>query len=335
MNKVKHFLSITDLTAKEIWQVLITAKKLKEELKSKGKNNPLLKNKQMVMLFEKPSLRTKLSFDLALHQLGGHPIYFGANEVGLGKRELVSDVAQVISSMADLVVARVFNHKDLVDLAENSTIPVINALSDLEHPCQALADLLTIWEVKDKLENLTIAYIGDGDNNVSHSLLLGCVLLGISFSCASPKGYWMNKKIVEQAKKIAKVTGSKIIETEDPKEAVKNADVVYTDTWVSMGDEMEQNKRLEIFKSYQVNQELMKLANKDSIFMHDMPAYRENEVASEVIDGPKSVILQQAENRLHAQKSLMLWTLNQSVKLSTHSSLFHLRGILKGGELYE
>lgn len=335
MKNKKDFLSITDLDAKEIWQVLFMAKKLKEELKSKGKNNPLLKNKQMVMLFEKPSLRTKLSFDFAFDQLGGHPVYFGANEVSLGKRELVSDVAQVISSMADLVVARVFNHKDLVYLAENSNIPVINALSDLEHPCQALADLLTIWEVKGKLENLTVAYIGDGDNNVPHSLFLGCVLLGINFSCASPKGYWMNKEIVEQAKKIAKVTGAKIIETEDPKEAVMNADVVYTDTWVSMGDEAEQNERLEIFKSYQVNQELMNLANKDVVFMHDMPAYRGNEVTSEVIDGPSSIIFQQAENRLHAQKSLMLWLLSQNVKLSTHSSLFHLGEMFKGGELYE
>lgn len=316
----KHFLSITDLSAKEIWQVLIMAKKFKEELKSKGKNEqsssskkPLLEGKQMVMLFEKPSLRTKLSFDFAFNQLGGHPIYFGANEVGLGKREPVSDVAQVISGMADLVVARVFSHKDLVDLAENSNIPVINALSDLEHPCQALADLLTIWEVKGKLENLTVAYIGDGDNNVPHSLFLGCVLLGINFSCASPKGYWMNKKIIEQAKKIAKVTGAKIIETENPKEAVMNADVVYTDTWVSMGDEAEQNKRLEIFKNYQVNQELMNLANKDAIFMHDMPAYRGNEVSSEVIDGTQSVIFQQAENRLHVQKALISYLFQKPI----------------------
>lgn len=310
MKNKKDFLSITDLSTKEIWQVLIMAKKLKEELKSKGKNKPLLEGKQMVMLFEKPSLRTKLSFDLSFYQLGGHAVYFGANEVGLGKREPVSDVGQVIASMVDLIVARVFSHKVLEELAKSSNIPVINALSDIEHPCQAIADLLTMWEIKGKLEGLTVAYIGDGDNNVPHSLVLGCVLLGVNFNCAAPKGYWMNQEIVKKAKKLGILSGAKIFETEDPKEAAKNADVVYTDTWVSMGDESEQNKRLMIFKNYQVNQKLIDLAKKNATFMHDMPAYRGNEVSPEVIDGPNSVIFQQAENRLHAQKSLMLWLLN-------------------------
>lgn len=307
MKKSKHFLSITDLTAKEIWQILIMAKKLKKELKGKGRNNHLLKNKQMVMLFEKPSLRTKLSFDLAMNQLGGHCVYFGDQEIGLGKREKISDVSKVISSMADLIVARVYSHNALEELSLYSNVSVINALSDLEHPCQALADLLTIWEIKGKLENLTVTFVGDGDNNVPHSLFLGCALLGINFNCASPYGYWMNKEFVKQGKKIARVTGAKILETEDSKEAVKNADVVYTDTWVSMGDEAEQNKRFEIFKKYQVNQNLMNLAKKDAIFMHDMPAYRENEVTSGVIDGSHSVIFQQAENRLHAQKALIIY----------------------------
>lgn len=302
MKKLRHFLSITDLSAKEIWQVLIMAKKFKNEIKKKGKNKQLLVGKQMVMLFEKPSLRTKLSFDIAHNQLGGHTIYFGPGEVGLGTREPGADVAKVISSMTDLIVARVFSHKDLEELAKSSKVPVINALSDLEHPCQSLTDLFTIWEINKKLQGLKIAYIGDGENNVIHSLCLGATVLGMSFACASPKGYWMKKDIVLKAKQYGK-----ILETEDPKEAVKNADIVYTDTWISMGDEKEKEKRLKAFKRYSVNQELMSLAKKDAIFMHDMPAYRGNEVTGEVIDGPQSVVFQQAENRLYVQKALILF----------------------------
>lgn len=290
---IKHFLSMVDLTAEEIWQVFKLAKKIKHSHLNS------LKRKTMVMLFEKPSLRTKLSFDIAFNQLGGHVLYFGPQEVGLGKREAISDVAQVISSMADLIVARVFSHQDIIEMAQYSKVPVINALSDLEHPCQALADLLTILEVKGKLESLTLAYVGDGENNVAHSLALGCALLGMNFKCASPKGYWMNKEI---SKKV------KVIETDDPIEAVKDADIVYTDTWVSMGD-TNKKKRIKIFKPYQINKQLMQYAKKDAIFMHDMPAYRGNEVAAEVIDGPQSVVFQQAENRLHAQKALILWLL--------------------------
>lgn len=304
----KDFLSIADLSAKEIWQILSLAKKLKS-MKLLAKKP--LSDKQMVMLFEKPSLRTKLSFDIGFTQLGGHAVYFGPQEVGLGVRESVSDVAKVISSQADLIVARVFSHKDLKKLAQNSSISVINALSDLEHPCQTLADFLTILEVKGKLEGLTLAYVGDGENNVPHSLALGCALLGINFKCAAPKGFWMKKEIVKQAKQLSLKTKVKIFETDNPKEAVKNADVVYTDTWVSMGDEKEYKKRLEVFKLYQINQVLFNLAKKDAIFMHDMPAYRGKEVTAEVIDGPKSVVFQQAENRLHAQKALLLYILQQ------------------------
>lgn len=311
----KDFLSITDLSTEEIWQVLVMAKRLKEELKNKGKNEQNLEGKHMVMLFEKPSLRTKLSFDLSFDQLGGHSVYFGASEIGLGKRESISDVAQVISSMADLIVARVLSHNNLEELASNSNIPVINALSDLEHPCQIIADFLTIWEVRGKLEGLTLSYIGDGENNVPHSLVLGCALLGINFICAAPQGYWMDPKIVKKAKSFVNLTGTKILETEDPKEAVTNSDVVYTDTWVSMGDEKEKNTRLAMFKDYQVNQELMSLAKKEAIFMHDMPIYRSNEVSSDVADGANSVVFLEAENRLHAQKSLILWLLNQNAKL--------------------
>lgn len=311
---MKHFLSIADLSAKEIWLVLSMALKMKQEFKAKGKNTKTLKDKQMVMLFEKPSLRTKLSFDIAMNQLGGQALYFGAKEVGLGKREAVSDVAKVIASMADIVVARVFSHQMLQEFAESSKVPVINALSDLEHPCQALADILTIWEIKGALKGLTLAYIGDAENNITHSLALGCAMLGINFKCASPKGYGMNPDIVEKAKQLSLLSctprgctfGGCTLETEDPKEAIKDADIVYTDTWVSMGDEADQGKRLEFFKSYQINAKMMSLAKKDAIFMHCLPAHRGQEVAGEVIDGPQSVIFQQSENRLHVQKALML-----------------------------
>lgn len=314
----KDFLSIIDLTAQEIWQVLLLAKKLKQ---LKDNDISLLEGKQMVMLFEKPSLRTKLSFDIGFKQLGGNTTYFGPQEVGLGVRESVEDVAKVISSQADLIVARVFSHEQLEKLSQNSTIPVINALSDLEHPCQALADFLTILEVKGSLSNITLAYTGDGGNNVPHSLVLGCALLGINFNCASPKGFWMDKKIVSKAKNYKNI---KIFQTTNPKLAVKNADIVYTDTWISMGDERQQQKRLKIFKPFQVNKTLMSSAKEDAIFMHDLPAYRGDEVTAEVIDGPRSVVFQQAENRLHVQKALMLFLLNRINYLSKWTKDFTL-----------
>lgn len=310
MVEQRNFLSITDISKTEMLEVLGLAKKLKGEIKTTGANLPLLVNKQMVMIFEKPSLRTKLSFDIGFNQLGGHSIYFGPQEIGLGVRESISDVAKVISSVADLIVARVFSHKDLEELAQNSSIPVINALSDLEHPCQIMADFLTISEVKGNLENLSLAFIGDGENNVTHSLALGCALAGMDFRCASPSGYTMNPMVFEKAQKLSMLSGASIVQTEDIREAVSGADIVYTDTWVSMGDE-DKEKRLKIFKPYQVNQELIMLAKKDAIFMHDLPAYRGNEVTTEVIDGPQSVVFQQAENRLHVQKALMLFLMGK------------------------
>ena len=308
--EVKHLLSITDLSAKDIWQVFSVAKELKDEYKSNGSNEPLLKNKQMVMLFEKPSLRTKLSFDLAMNQLGGHSVYFGGEEVGLGKREAVSDVARVVSSQVHLIVARVNSHETLEELAKYSQRPVINALSDLEHPCQALTDLFTIWETRkyQDLSGFTIGYVGDGDNNVAHSLCLGSAMMNIEFRCGSPEGYFLNPDIVAKAK----TYGANILETEDPKEAVKNADIVYTDTWVSMGD-TNKEKRIKMFKPYQVNKQLMQYAKKDAIFMHCLPAHRNSEVTDDVIDGPQSVVFQEAENRLHVQKALILWLLEKSL----------------------
>ena len=302
----KDFLSITDLSAKEIWNVLDVAQKLKKELKKNGANKPIFKGKTLVMIFEKPSLRTRLSFEIGMTQLGGHAIYLAPADIGLGVRELISDVAKVTSSMGNMIMARTFKHSTVEELAKYSTVPVINGLSDLEHPCQIMADLLTILETKGKFKGLKIAYLGDSGNNVTHSLALAAGLLGINFVTASPKGYWMKPEIVTMAKKGIGL----ISQTDNPESAVKNADVVYTDTWVSMGDEVEKEKRLKIFPSFQVTAKLMNLAKKDAIFMHDLPAYRGNEVEAGVIDGKQSVVFQQAENRLHAQKGLTAYLLN-------------------------
>lgn len=299
----KDFLLMTDLNAKEIWQIFSLAKKLKKELKSKGKHKQLLQGKSLALIFEKQSLRTRISFEIGMAQFGGHVVYLDPRDTGIGVRESEEDIARVLSSMVDMMVARTYSHKTIEKLANNSSIPVINGLSDVEHPCQALTDLFTIWEIKGKLQGLTIAYVGDGENNVTHSLCLGATMLGMKFKCGSPKGYWMDKTIAEKAKKFGAV-----FETEDPVEAVKSADVVVTDTWISMGD-TNPEERLKIFKSYQINSALMKHAKKDAIFMHCLPAYREKEVSAEVIDGSQSVVFQEAENRLHVQKALMLWLL--------------------------
>lgn len=306
MSFPKDLLRISNLTAPQFLSLLKTAQILKKELKARDGNRPILKNKTLAMIFEKPSLRTRVSFETGMTQLGGHAIYLAPADIQLGVRETIADVAGTLSKMADGIMARVFKHETLVELSKNtSKIPVINGLSDLEHPCQILADMLTILEKKKRLKGLSLAFVGDGENNVTHSLALASSLLGIDFRVASPKGYKMLPEVTREAKVLAKKSGGKIIEVDDPEEAVENADVVYTDTWVSMGDEKEKAKRLKIFKSYTVTQKLMALAKKDAIFMHDMPAYRGNEVASEVIDGTKSVIFDQAGNRLHAQKAVL------------------------------
>ncbi len=304
--KKRDFVSITDLTAKEIEKILKNAIILKKQLKA-GNKSFILQNKTLVMIFEKPSLRTRLSFEIGMTQFGGYAVYLGPSDIGLGKRESVEDIAKVASSMGDIIMARTFSHDAILQLAKYSSVPVINALSDLEHPCQILADFQTIMEVKKKLKGLTIGFMGDGNNNVTHTMLLGAVMLGVHFRCASPKEYWMDKEIVTKAEKIALKTKTKIFQTEDPAEAAENCDVIVTDTWVSMGNESEKEKRLKIFKPYQVNSAIMKLAKKDALFLHCLPAYRGKEVTVEVIDGPQSVVFQEAENRLHAQKALILF----------------------------
>ncbi len=307
MKKLRHCLRITDFSAKELEQILKLSVKLKKELKTKGKNKPLLKDKTLAMIFEKPSLRTRISFEIGLTQLGGHALYLGPSDIQMGARESAHDIGVVTSSMADMIMARTFKHSTVEELAEGSSVPVINGLSDLEHPCQILADYQTIWEKLKTYKGITLAYFGDGNNNVTHSLLLMSALLGNEFRCAAPKGYLMNPQVVKEAKAIAQKTKAKIVETTDPAAAAKGAQVIVTDTWVSMGLESEKAKRLKIFPPYQVTPKIMKLAHKKAIFMHCLPAYRGKEVAASVIDGPQSVVFPEAENRLHSQKGLMVF----------------------------
>ena len=298
--KGKDLLSISDLTREDLETVIYDA----VEIKSKGWNT-ILEGKVLALLFEHPSLRTRMSFEIAMRQLGGHCIYLSPAEVGLGKRESVSDVARVVSRYVDCLAARTFSHDTVRALADYAGVPVINALSDLEHPCQALADLLTIYEKKGELNGLNLAYVGDG-NNVANSLVLAAALTGMNFRIASPAEYPVKEDILKTAKQCCADAGGTILCTEDPKEAVKQADIVYTDVWTSMGQEAESDRRRQIFKTFQVNGELLSLAKDDAIFMHDLPAHRGEEVTDDVIDGLQSVVFDQAENRMHVTKSLLV-----------------------------
>jgi len=288
-----------ELNRKEIANLLNLASKLKR------KNQQLLKNKVLAMIFQKPSTRTRVSFETAMFELGGHAINLGMNEIQLSRGETVEDTAKTLSVYADAIGARVYSHNDIERLANAASVPVINMLSDLYHPCQVLGDLLTIKEQKRRLNGLNLAWIGDGDN-VCNSLIIGCALAGINVTMACPKGYEPYQKAIEFAKNVSAKNGSTIQITSDPKQAVKNADIVYTDSFVSMGKESEKDVRSSIFlPNYQVNAGLMSLAKRDAIFMHCLPAKRGEEVTDDVIDSKQSVVWQQAENRLHAQKALL------------------------------
>jgi len=297
--KNKDLLSINDLSEIDLNLLLADA----VELKTRGWLGRL-SGKSMALLFEKPSLRTRVSFELAMKQLGGETIYLSPAEVGLGKREAVADVARVLDRFVDILVVRTFSHQTLEELAACCSIPVINALSDAEHPCQALGDLLTIYELKGELKGLKLAYIGDG-NNVAASLMLACTLAGVNFSIASPPGYELNEMVLSRSSANAAHSGSTIYCTNNPESAVRNADVVYTDTWVSMGQEDDNEKRQAAFSGFQVNSALMRHAREDAIFMHCLPAHRGQEVTDEVMESVASVIFDQAENRLHAQKAVI------------------------------
>lgn len=303
----RDFLSVTDVSPDEFEQILEISSMVKKELTQKGKNKPILQNKTLVAIYEKPSLRTRISFEIGMTQLGGHAIYLGPSDIQMGKRETASDIGRVTGDMADIIMARTFKHETVVELAKGSRVPVINGLSDREHPCQILADYLTIKEKVGRIKDLKVAFIGDGHNNVTHSLALVSAMLGNEFICASPKGFEMSKKVLAKAEEYK----GKVAQTHDIEKAAKDADVIVADTWVSMGSEAEKEQRIKQFGSYQVTQVVMSLAKKKAIFMHCLPAYRGYEVAGEVIDGPQSVVFPEAENRLHAQKGLILFLLGE------------------------
>jgi ornithine carbamoyltransferase len=265
---------------------------------------PLLQGKTLALIFEKASLRTRVSFDVAMHQLGGHAIYLSQSEVGLGQRESAADIARVLSRYVDGIAARTFAQSTLEGLAKYASVPVINALSDDEHPCQAMADLLTIYEKKGRFAGLSLAFVGDG-NNVAASLVQGSAMMGMNFAMASPDGYGLTEAVLGQAQRLASLTGASIRIAAAPEDAVRGADVVYTDVWTSMGQEDQRRERLQAFAQYQVNEDLLSLAAPDAIFMHDLPAHRGEETVDAVIDGPQSVVFDQAENRLHAQGAIL------------------------------
>ncbi len=295
----RHLISVADLSPRDVQRVVDVALQTKN-----GQSVSILGGKTLALLFEKPSLRTRVSFDVAMQQLGGHALYLSPAEVGLGEREPVADVARVLSRYVDAIAARTFKHETVEELARWADVPVINALSDGEHPCQALADLLTIYEKKDRWRGLVLAFVGDG-NNVARSLMLGSAMVGMEFRIASPQGYRVSRALVDKAESLAAASGAAVVCVESPQESVRGADVVYTDVWASMGQEEEQAERRRAFSGYQVNAELLALAAPDAIVMHDLPAHRGEEIADEVIEGPQSVVFDQAENRLHAQKAVL------------------------------
>lgn len=301
---MKDLLSLQDLSTAEVLELLDLAAKLKQDNKE-GKQHHLLKGKTIGLIFAKSSTRTRVSFEVGMYQLGGHALFLNCNDIQLGRGECIYDTAKVLSRFLDGIMIRTFDQKEVEELAEYADIPVINGLTDLLHPCQVLADLLTIQEHKGKLKGLKMCYLGDG-NNMANSLMQGAAKVGMDIAIATPTGYECDKEIVAAAMQTAKENGCSIDLTTDPAAAMQGADVVVTDTWVSMGQEDEKAKRIADFKGYEVSEALMAQAKPDAIFLHCLPAYRGYEVAEAVIDGPQSVIFDEAENRLHAQKAVMV-----------------------------
>jgi len=297
----KNFLSIAELTKEEIYEIFDLTKELKAKTK-KGETHHLLKGKTLAMVFAKPSARTRISFEVGMFQLGGYALYLSPNDIGIGTREAVKDVARVLSRYNDGIMARLFGHDDIVELAEYSSVPVINGLTDLLHPCQIMADVFTILEHRKTLDDLKVAYIGDG-NNVANSWINFASRVPMKLALAIPKGYEPNPEIMENAKKAGI---SEITIHRDPKEAVKDCDVVYTDVWASMGREAEAEKRRKIFMKYQVNDEVMRHARPDTYFMHCLPAHRDEEATDSVIESKNSIVFDEAENRMHVQKAIMV-----------------------------
>ncbi len=300
----KHLLTLHDWSTEEILDTLSLAAQLKDEQK-KGIEHHHLKGKTLGMIFSKSSTRTRVSFEVGMYQLGGSALFLSSNDIQLGRGETIYDTANVLSRFVDGIMIRTFKQSDVEDLAKYGTIPIINGLTDLVHPCQILADFQTVIEKKGKLKGLKMAFIGDG-NNVSHSLLYGCAKVGMDIAVATPVGYECDAEVIKNAMADAEKTGAKITITNSPEEAIKDADAVYADTWISMGQESEKEEKVKIFMPYQINKKLFSKAKPDAIFLHCLPAYRGYEVTEDVIDGPNSVIFDEAENRLHAQKAVMV-----------------------------
>ena len=298
----KDLISIKDLSVQAMGEIFA----LTDALKKDGKRySQALKGKTLALIFQKPSNRTRVSFAVGMFQLGGQSVYLGPEELSLGVREAIKDAAMTLSRYVDGIVLRTFEHKNVVDLAKYASVPVINGLSDLTHPCQGLADIYTLKEKSGSLKGLTLAYIGDG-NNVAHSLLYGCSKVGINLNIATPRRFEPNKEIVKEAKEAAVISGAKINLTHSPSQACDNADVIYTDVWASMGQEKEARSRKKIFKGFQVDKKLLSLANKNCMVMHCLPAHRGEEIAGEVMDSKNSIVFDQAENRLHVQKAILI-----------------------------
>ncbi len=301
----KDFLTIGEFSPQELQDMLDLAVELKKERQEEGANQPILKDMTLAMIFQKPSLRTRVSFDMAMRHLGGDALYLSPAEIGLGKRESIADIARVLSGFVDGIMARVFAHDHVVELAKWASIPVVNGLSDYNHPCQAMGDALTIQEEFGTLKDINVTYVGDG-NNVSVSLMHICAKLGANFTIANPVGYDMSTSSIDLAKQYAQASGSKLAFTNDPVEAATDADVLYTDVWTSMGQEEETAKRMQIFPPYQVNADLLQHAKKSAIVMHCLPAHRNDEITDEVADGPQSRLFPEAHNRMHAQKAVLV-----------------------------
>ncbi len=300
----RDLLSINDLTSEEVWAIFSLAKRLKSRTLKDHVQDPLLPGKTLAMIFEKPSLRTRVTFEVGMVQLGGYAVCLKPSDIQLGKRESVHDIAKNLERMVQGIMARVFSHQTVVDLAKHADVPVINGLSDLEHPCQALADFLTIHEHKGDLKGLKLAYIGDGCNTCN-SLLLLSAKVGTNMTVGCPAGYEPDASVLADARAIAAETGASIEVVNDPFAAVENADAIYTDVWTSMGQEAETAIRMPIFRPFQVNQSLVEAARENVIVLHCLPAHRGDEITDEVIDGPHSVVFDEAENRLHAEKAVM------------------------------
>jgi len=296
----RDFITIADLKAEQVWDILRSAQGMKAQVK-RGEPHHVLKGKTLAMIFQKPSLRTRISFEVGMYQLGGSALYLSPNEIRIGEREAVSDVANVISRYCDGIMARLFSHEHMLELARHATVPVINGLDDLLHPCQVMGDILTVWEHLRTLDDLKVAWIGDG-NNVANSWINLAGKLPMTLYLAVPEGYEPNSHILQKALK-AGISSIQVVH--DPDEAAISAHVIYTDVWTSMGQESEKENRLKLFQPFQVNQHLVDLARKDVLVMHCLPAHRGEEITAEVIDGPHSIIFDQAENRLHIQKAIM------------------------------